>query len=189
MNLQQFLYSLLLLLLGQVPLVIKLWLEHKGRVEPYRKHLYERQAGVFLDLYVALSKAHTALHNCLSVFPPDLPVSSDHQALHSETKQSLGARLTDWSETLDRSEIFLPAQLVKLSWDYKVLQSQLLMAAVGVHNLSRDEITTKWQTLSQHYNGIINGMRLSLGIDSLSAQLLALVDERKKQLVITTRNL
>lgn len=188
MDSQHFLYSLLLLLVGQIPLVIKLLLDHRAKADPYKKHLYERQASTFLDLYSALSKAHASLHNLLLAFPE--PADDDeHKELRSSLVESLSEKLASYAEALDRAELFLPADVALHCWQCKTKQSYLFGAAMGIRLLPQKELWELWQKLSHHHNMVINSMRLGMGVDKLSAELLELLSRGKTKVLVDTQSL
>jgi len=187
-NRQQFLYSLLLLLVGQVPLLIKLHLEHRGKADPYRKHLYERQASAFLDLHIALAKVHAGLHNLLLVFP-DGPDDDKHKEFHSSVAKSLSDQLTAYSEALDRAELFLPADIALQCWHCKTLQYQLFGATMGIRSIPRQELLEQWDKLAEHFNLAVNGMRLCMGVDSLSRELFELLSSGRTKALVNTLSL
>src|SRR5918911_440174 len=169
-----FLFALVLVLIGQVPLVIRLWLDHKERVAPFRKHLYERQVELFQELYSTLTDSFVSLHHSLSIAPPGVPVAPEHQELVTSTKASIGPANKKWSDALKQAELLLPAPLVAATSEYDVAWARMLAVTVGLRVLSETELREEWESLNELYNTIVNLMRLSLGVDALSGQLLSL---------------
>ena len=183
MNTDQFLHSVVLLILGQIPLVVKLWLDHRSKIEPYRKEFFARQAVMFLELYIAVTDLHWALFRNISLYPID-EGSSEHREFVEEIRKGLGKSYSEWSAVLRKSELLLPAQMVRATWDYHVLSAKISAAAAGVRSLQEDDVGRMWKDQTLLYNQIVNEMRVRLGVDTLSGQLLTLVEEKRKQLVV-----
>jgi len=184
-----FLFALVLVLVGQVPLVIRLWLDHKERLAPYREHLYERQVELFQELYATLTDSFVSLHHSLTIAPPGLAVAPEHQEIVASTKASVGPANKRWSDALKKAELLLPAPLVVAISEYDVAWARLLAVTVGHRSLSDAELTEEWQALNGLYNTIVNVMRLSLGVDALSGQLLSLTIPKRAQMVMAKRTL
>jgi len=169
--------------------VIRLWLDHKERVAPFRKHLYERQVELFPELYRTLTDSFVSLHHSLSIAPPGLAVAPEHQELVASTKASVGPANAEWSAALKKAELLLPAPLVAATSEYDIAWARLLAVTVGFRVLSDAELRKEWESLNGIYNTIVNLMRLSLGVDALSGQLLSLTVEKRAQMVIAKRTL
>jgi len=189
MNSGPFLFALVLLLLGQVPLVIRLWLDHKERVAPFRKHLYERQVELFQELYRTLTDSFVSLHHSLTIAPPGVAIDPEHQDLVATTKGSVGPALSKWTDTLKQAELLLPAPLVAATSEYDLAWARLLAVTVGARVISDAELREEWEALNGRYNTIVNLMRLCLGVDALSGQLLSLTIQKRPQMVMAKRTL
>lgn len=189
MNSHPFLFALVLLLLGQVPLVVRLWLDHKERVAPFRKQLYERQVEVFQEVYRGLTDSFESLHNILCIARPGVAVDPEHRELVANTKGAAGPAHKRLSDALRQAELFLPAPLIVAISDYNIAWARLLEIIVGNRALPDAELRKEWETLNGRYNTIVNTMRMCLGVDALSGQLLALVIRKDAPMVMTKRTL
>jgi hypothetical protein len=184
-----FVFALVLLLLGQIPIVVRLWLDHRERIAPHRKYLYERQVESFQQLYQSLTDSFVSLHHCLTVAPPGLPVEPEHKELVTNIKSRVGPALSKWNETLKQAELLLPADLIRLTSEYDVKWAHLLAVTVGNRTVTSNQLQDEWEALNHCYNAIVNLMRLFIGADALSGQLLDLAKQKRAKLVMAMRKL
>lgn len=190
MTFDHFLYSLILLLLGQIPLLMKLWLDHKERSAPYREHLYQRQTDLSCRLYEALANSYDAVHSCLTWWPPGVPVDTKNNEIQAHTLKEVAKKLRDWQQALKRTELLLPAEIVAAASEYTRCHGRLLNSLVrNRQELTDEKLEKEWEDLTNAYNTLVNMLRLSLGVDSLSGEVHSFVVEKDSKVVVTERGL
>src|SRR5437762_9911095 len=96
-----FWYSLVLLTLGQIPLIIKLWLDHKAKKDAFRSLLFERQFSAFMEINRLLARLHACFSSFISL-QGYLRVDPEQKEGMSEINKSLGKAYMEWVGALEQ---------------------------------------------------------------------------------------
>ena len=186
MTVSSFLYSLILVLIARIPLLVKLYLDYKGKRNALRDELLRKQLDAYGEISHLLTSLHWALYRAATF--------TDIQArLEKNEVEDVPGAKTDWSEfkaweeAIQCHELLLPAELVKELWDYKVAAIQLFVAGLSFSSVrDQSQFDALWQSQTDRFNRIVNLMRILAGIDVLSAEILKLLASESKLTVIRT---
>lgn len=187
MNISQFFYSIILLILGQIPLIIKLWLDHHSRVDQYRKELFERQINSYIEIYIAITNLHWSFFSVIDLYA--IKNSEKDKTIWDGITSGLITHYSEWRNVLRKTEFVLPSNLVKATWDYHTNAAKILGACVVSGKYSPKIVLSDiWKDQTLLYNSIVNNLRIRAGIDSLSKEVLSMVEEKRKQFVVQEFN-
>ncbi len=184
-----FFSSLALLAVSQIPLLLKLWLDHKGTTSSYKLELYRRQ----LDAYKTLSTSIDRVFRNSSILATlteegTLPAEKDSD-MPSALKKPYFDDIHAFGSDMRNSQLLLPAKVIVDCFKFEVCTTRLLTKAFQIvetsytRNLTVSGLWTEAQTL---YNSITNQMRHAAGIDALSNQVLGHLNDRKSRTWLVT---
>jgi hypothetical protein len=162
--------SLALLVLGQIPLLVKLWLDQKNSISGHRLEMYKRQLQAAESLCPPLLRLQASCDLGLVLIrgPKDTPYEERAQFVHGYTNT-----LEKFQEAWEKAEVVLPSSLVLNIHNYYVNAVRIHFRALGVSlteqqggNQSYEEIQSETHAL---FNSIRNSLRLFLGTDPLTS--------------------
>lgn len=168
-----FWHSLALVFLGQIPLLLKLWFDHRERASPFARDFYAKQMSSFSDVIKHLKENHDharithTLHHEGSLPAKKTDTGIDMDAIYKSYLQQdihLG-------EAIGTHYIFLPARIILLLDEYRTLSAQLKAMAFGIAPTPTpmEETPQKlWERLNVVYHQVLNTLRIAIGTDALS---------------------
>lgn len=168
-----FLPSLILVLVAQVPLLLKFWLDYKSKTIGFKQLLYGRQLDAFQTLMSQLTKLHWALQSLVSICPDKDFVEDDSQELAQHIYKSVLDARSEFDDGVSRAELLLPAGLSGSAANYKFGASRILECALNLPTLGdapRPDIKALWSVQQDCFNKMLNEMRLAVGIDALTSE-------------------
>lgn len=170
----EFFNSLLLVAVAQIPLLLKLWLDHKNAVSGFKQELYKRQLEGCQKLSACLT---VVLENSQIIIKfigeKSLPKDKGDQDTDDKDDQDLDKvyhkNIKELMESIKTVELLLPAELCEYLSKYVTCSTQLwakgFFPMIINQNKSPVEI---WKEQEELFNVIINYMRLICGTDMLS---------------------
>lgn len=184
-----FLISLVLLAVSQIPLLLKLWLDHKGTISGYKLELYRRQ----LDAYKAISISLESVFRNSSALATlteerTLPADKDDE-FFSSIKKSYFDDIRTFGTDMRSAQLILPAKLVVDCFEFESYAMRLLFKAfeIGQTPGSREwSVSELWAKAQELYNSMTNQMRHAGGIDALSNQVIDHLNDRKTRTWLLT---
>src|ERR1700754_507936 len=187
-----FLPSLALVLLAQIPLALKLWLDYRSKTSGFKQELYRRQLDAFQLLLAQLTPLNDDLANIVRAFPDSSLFDESDQGLKDTVslvyKHALEAHLAFHKESI-RADLLLPAELSLGVHLYTRGASRILECAMNMPTLRqsiRPDITKLWADQQERYNALLNLMRISVGIDALTSDVMRDVHANKRITAIST---
>ncbi|HSP13179.1 MAG TPA: hypothetical protein VLV78_00345 [Thermoanaerobaculia bacterium] len=179
-----FTYSLALLLVGQIPLLVKFYFDHKSKKDAFRQDIFTRQVNAYTRLAQLTTRLHRNQHHAVQFYGHTPKDTSEKELITSPMKDGL-KNWTSWTEVLDECELVIHSRLVVLLAEYRTRAIQILSAdSFGVTIKSRDELIAAWKEQNDRYNAIINSMRLFIGTDALTSEITKLIHESREHLFL-----
>jgi hypothetical protein len=185
-----FFYSVLLVLISQIPLVLKLYLDHKGKKDSLKQKLFDKQIEASIRIYRHLTDLHWSQYRQVSVWKGAASEDEWFQNFERELIKGSFDTLHRFTETVVSEEFLLPARIVGALDEYKINAYKILGAAVRSELTairSWQELTSLWEKQQELFNALVNAMRMRLGIDVLSDELTKFIEVKGKQLFIQTQ--
>src|SRR5436305_2393399 len=108
-NMTQFVASLGLVLIAQIPLLLKLWLDHKGKTLQLKLELHKRQLEVFQDLVNHLIEAFEELEGVVTIFPDSSLLDEQTKIVGGECYRRALLSNRALADTTRKAELVLPA--------------------------------------------------------------------------------
>lgn len=170
---QPFLVSLLLVLIAQIPLLLKFWLDYKGKTIGFKHELYRRQLEAFQSLMSKLTKLHQSLQSVVSICPDSDLINDKGQELARHIYKAVVNTRDAFDEAVSGAELLLPAPLSLSASHYKFGASRILECAMNLPILKdrpRPDIKELWSAQQKYFNQMVNSMRLSVGVDALTSE-------------------
>ena len=165
----EFLVSLLLVAVAQIPLLLKLWLDHKGAIAGFKLELYKRQLEMSEKLSSDLCQVQDNCEAMVTLLNEgSIPEKNDRTFsvdLGTQYQNNISALMDSARDT----EIFLPSDVCIIIPKYLTHSTRLLVKAfvpdASTTDLSSNEI---WEELQLLFNTIFNRLRIICGTDVLS---------------------
>lgn len=172
------------LVITQIPLLLKLWMEHRERSSNLKLELYKKHLAVAEELAEKLGAAQTDADALATMIDEgDLP-DSDNNKFLQEYLPSVLERIHDFSRVLLRVEVFLPAIIVVSLQRYTVVTTRLWYSGSVPGPRSFNETPQELHAeASILYNQIFNQLRIHCGADSLSESMLTQISSKEKMLL------
>jgi len=163
-----FLSSLAIVAVSQVPLLLKLWLDHRAATSGYKFELFRRQVDTFKELSTLLLEVHNNSEALITLaHEGTLPDEKDTE-FAIDLKKSYLKDNTALINAVKDADFLLPAQLSVDLPKYFTCSTRLLFKAFGLPISSNESFKEIWSEQEVLYNSIVNQMRIALGIDTLS---------------------
>ena len=165
-----FLSSLLLVAVAQIPLLLKLWLDHKNTISGFKQELYKRQIDLYLKLSAELIEVHQNSEVIIELLDEgslpqikDGPNSLDIAGTYQKNNQKL-------MDTIKEAELLLPAELCVDLPNYVTCSTRLWVKGFAPMVSSQKSLSSSeiWEEQENLYNTITNRMRIVCGTDMLS---------------------
>jgi len=167
-----FLTSLALVAVAQIPLLLKLWLDHKAKTSSYKLELYRRQLDAFRTLSTLASEVHRNTDLVMQLASESSLPNRNDEFLKNITMTFH----KDWStfhKQFQEFEFLLPAETVTTLARFSTCAVRILCKAAGWPETPETRPLTLpnlWREQDQYFTGLLNQMRLVCGIDTLSSQ-------------------
>lgn len=167
--------ALALVLVAQLPLVFKMWIDFKDRSEEYKREVYRIQLTALSALAHRLSHVYFTLGHMVTL----APVSDSDPEYYKETRNQV-VKLTaeangDLFSEIQRNEFVLPATIAVTLSDFMSRSSEMLRIAMGVHPNDDGPVArlpALWKLQEETFNVCFNQMRSLVGIDAISGDIL-----------------
>lgn len=176
MSLTGFAGSALLVLIAQIPLVVKLYFDYRARRSELRSKLFDKQMNAFHLLYTHSSDVQAALHEVIFLLPIANTEHDKAPFSSVELRAAVGEAWSKWSKTKKRYEYVMPSSVLRLVFQYEEIASHAFAGIAGIE--TRDQLVEAWEQLSTTFNALQNELRRAAGIETLSREVLQLVEER-----------
>ncbi|HWM23402.1 MAG TPA: hypothetical protein VNP98_01145 [Chthoniobacterales bacterium] len=168
-----FIGSIALVAVAQIPLLLKLWLDYKGRTSTYKLELYRRQLEAFRALSTLASEVHTNVDTLMML--------SAEGSLGKPNEDATIKELTvgfykDWSEfhkQFREAEFFLPAETISSLSRFSTCAVRIMTKTTGMPahaNVRAMRLSDLWREQNEHFISLLNQMRMVCGIDALSSE-------------------
>lgn len=167
---QSFFYSFILVLIAQIPLLLKIYFEYKQNISDFKLELYRKQ----LDYYIILSgKISSVQKNNDILFEMYKDGSLDYDQKNIDIKNMSIEWLNEINELQKyamSNNLLLTADMVVDTEEYSKFSSMLITRGVLKIKLSNEKhsIDEIYENQLKLFNKIFNKIRLIIGTDQLS---------------------
>jgi hypothetical protein len=182
-----FVTSLALVLIAQIPLLLKLWLDYRSKTSGFKQELHRRQIDAFQPLLAQLTAVHEGLEMIVSTFA-DVTILNDTTResasyFHSSTLRA-NIALGDMRRGAD---LLLPADLSIALHKYTRDTARIVTCAMGIQAAfdgAAVDIKALWPEQQVRFGISLNIMRLSVGTDALTSDVMREVHSGKQPMLI-----
>jgi len=179
--------EVLLVLVAQIPLLIKLWMDYKSKKDFFRQEIYRKQVDAYQQLFTSLTRLQAVLHDIIEFHGYS---SEDEEAkdVVRSFRKTVWERRKEWNKKFENFAYYLPTDLLKQALEYDSLVANLLLAGTESSRLKdKEDMSVAWDHIEQKYNALTNGMRIIAGIDSLSSEAFKLIMEQQEVSVLVEK--
>lgn len=185
-----FLSSLALLLLAQIPLLLKLWLDYRAKLNSFRYELHKRQLDLFPPLAAQLDVVHQSMSIIGTTFDGISSWGDDETKRFARdfTSKAMKDNLK-LAELYCQAELLLPAVVVIALHQYIQDGAHMMSAVFGMRAPNSDlptEPGASWRKQQERFDIALNLMRLSVGTDVLTDEFLREAHANHKATAIGT---
>ena len=183
----RFIYSLALILISQIPFLVKLWLDYRSRRTSYRDQLFTKQMDAYIEIYRLIHELQSSLlsHISYCAFRNE---DDSYKDLMNAARGIAARSSIDFSDAVRRHEMILPSTLIERLSKYDLIAAHITIAGEeGASINNRDALQKVWEEQILLYNFIINDMRQRGGTDRLSAEISSML-QQEKRIEIVIRN-
>lgn len=176
-----FLHSSILVLIAQIPLLLKLYFDYRSKKDIFRHDIHHRHMDAYENIAATMNELQSVQHEKVSLFCENV---SDDEIMRS-IRKSEGKAWTKWNSLIKEKELILPTLLVVMINEYKTTSAKTVGAGILTIR-TVEELKTNWKKQTELYNDIYNYMRVMLGVDTLSKETLEMIQRNEKVSLVKT---
>jgi hypothetical protein len=185
-----FLSSFALILVAQIPLLLKLWLDYRGKLNNFRQELHKRQLEIYPPLAAQLNVVHDWLAMVGTTFDGVASWGDEETKKFARefTSQAIKDNLA-LNDLCRRAELILPAPVVIALHEYIHESARMMGSVYGIkplHPQSIQDGTSAWRRQQQRFDAVVNLLRFSVGTDALTNEFLREVHSGNRFTAINT---
>jgi molybdopterin converting factor small subunit len=184
MEKNSFLLSAALVLIAQVPLLVKLYLDYRSKKDIFRQSLHERQINAFEEIASAMNELQSIQYSKVNLFCLGAKAGDE---IFDSIQTSESKTWAKWMSLIKTKEIFLSVHLLENLCKYNALSTRTLGAGLG-QDLSfvktTEELELNWKEQVELYNVITNQMRIMMGVDTLSQETLQMIIKKGDEIPV-----
>jgi len=180
MEKSNFLLSVILVLIAQIPLLLKLYLDYKSKKDVFRQDIHKRHMDAYEEIAAAMNELQSIQHGKVELF---CEKANDEDEFLRSIRKSEGEAWTKWNSLIKKKEFLLPAALVVKISEYNVASARTLGAGILLIKTA-EELKANWQNQIELYNDIFNYMRGMLGVDTLSIETFKMIQQAEKVSIV-----
>jgi|GEM_PF-5635126 len=173
-----FLLSIFLVLIAQMPLLLKLYLDYRSKKDVFRQGIHKRHMDAYEEIAAAMNELQSIQHGMVTLFYEN--VKNEDKFLQSIRKSEAKAWVK-WNSLIKKKEFLLPAELVENISKYSTFSAKTMSIGMDISEIKTvEQIKSHWQNQVELYNTIFNIMRVLVGVDILSIETLNMIQEKEK---------
>jgi hypothetical protein len=180
--------SLALVLIAQIPLLLKLWLDYRSKTSALKQELHKRQIDAFQPLLAQLTKVHEGLEFIVRTFPDITRLNEPAKEFASRLYNSTSTANLELAEMTRDVDLLLPAELSIALNGYTGDTARIVTSAMGMP-MAFDGVTfnikTAWREQRARFGISLNLMRLCVGTDKLTTDVIREVHSARCATIVT----
>jgi len=176
MEKNSFIISTALVLIAQIPLLLKLYLDYRSKKDVFRQSLHERQMDIYEAIAAAMNELQSIQHGKVELFCEGV---KDDDEFFKSIRNSEAEAWSKWSSLIKSKELFLRAELVNKISEYNTASARTLGVGISLIKTA-EELKLNWKKQVELYNFISNHMRIMMGVDTLSQETLEMIQKEGK---------